>query len=88
MDNIIGIDLGGTSIKGGRIEGGRIVRQSQSDTQASLGGDVTMNVLKNVIADLKDLCGFDKKKEESLLFFVVMTMTMLVAFFFANVLRI
>ena len=54
MDNIIGIDLGGTSIKGGRIEGGRIVRQSQSDTQASLGGDVTMNVLKIVIADLKD----------------------------------
>lgn len=52
MDNIIGIDLGGTSIKGGRIEGDRIVRQTASDTQASLGGDITMNVLKGVIADL------------------------------------
>lgn len=52
MENIIGIDLGGTSIKGGRIENGRIVKQTQADTQAALGGDVTLNVLKDVISDL------------------------------------
>lgn len=52
MENIIGIDLGGTSIKGGRIEGGRIVRQTASDTQASLGGDITLRVLRDVISDL------------------------------------
>ena len=52
MENIIGIDLGGTSIKGGRIEDGRIVKQTQADTQAVLGGDVTLNILKGVISDL------------------------------------
>ena len=52
MENIIGIDLGGTSIKGGRIENGRIVKQIQADTQAALGGDVTLNVLKDVISEL------------------------------------
>lgn len=52
MKNIIGIDLGGTSIKGGRIEGECIVKQASADTQASLGGDVTMGVLKGVIAEL------------------------------------
>ena len=52
MENIIGIDLGGTSIKGGRIENGRIVKQSQADTQAAKGADVTLNVLKGVISEL------------------------------------
>jgi glucokinase len=52
MENIIGIDLGGTSIKGGRIENGRIVKQSQADTQAVQGADVTLNVLKGVISEL------------------------------------
>lgn len=52
MENIIGIDLGGTSIKGGRIEDGRIVKQTQADTQAVLGCDVTLNILKGVISDL------------------------------------
>ena len=52
MENIIGIDLGGTSIKGGRIENGRIVKQSQADTLAAQGAEVTLNVLKDVISEL------------------------------------
>ena len=52
MENIIGIALGGTTIKGGRIEDGRIVCKTSSDTQAPLGGDVTMSVLKSVISEL------------------------------------
>lgn len=52
MENIIGIDLGGTSIKGGRIENGRIVKQSQADTLAAQGAEVTLNVLKGVISEL------------------------------------
>ena len=52
MKNIIGIDLGGTSIKGGRIEGESIVMQASADTQAALGGEVTIGVLKGVISKL------------------------------------
>lgn len=52
MSNVIGIDLGGTSIKGGRIDDGIIVKQCNLDTRASEGGEVTLNVLKKIIQTL------------------------------------
>lgn len=52
MDNIIGIDLGGTSIEGGRIEDGRIAKQVKFDTMAAHGGEKTLQVLKEAIAEL------------------------------------
>ncbi len=52
MENIIGIDIGGTSIVGGRIEGGEIIDQVSADTKASQGGGSTLQVLKNVIGQL------------------------------------
>lgn len=53
MENIIGIDIGGTSIVGGRIEGNVIVAQVSSDTLAQEGGDKTLDVLKGIIRQLK-----------------------------------
>jgi Transcriptional regulator/sugar kinase len=53
MNNVIGIDLGGTSIKAGRIEDGIISGQCSLDTRASEGGEVTLNVLRKVIQTLK-----------------------------------
>ena len=52
MENIIGIDMGGTTIKGGLIEGESMVRQVSADTQAQVGGDVTLNILKGVIISI------------------------------------
>ena len=52
MENIIGIDLGGTKIAGGRIENESIVKELSADTKASDGGEVTLNILKNLIGDL------------------------------------
>lgn len=46
MENIIGIDLGGTKIAGGRIENESIVKELSADTKASDGGEVTLNILK------------------------------------------
>ena len=54
MENIIGIDMGGTTIKGGLIEGEFMVRQVSADTQAQAGGDITLNILKGVIRQLKN----------------------------------
>lgn len=54
MENIIGVDLGGTTIVGGRIEGESIVEQLALDTNAELGGEVTLDVLKRIIRDLSD----------------------------------
>ncbi|MFA5649806.1 MAG: ROK family protein [Proteiniphilum sp.] len=53
MKNIIGVDIGGTSIVGGRIEGDRIVEQLSAGTNASEGGEKTLGILKEVIAKLK-----------------------------------
>ena len=53
MENILGIDMGGTSIVGGRIEGDRIVEQITVDTCAQEGGDKTMNILKELVRNLK-----------------------------------
>lgn len=52
--NVLGIDIGGTSIVGGKIEDGRIVGQSKAGTLASEGGDVSLGVLKSVVAELVD----------------------------------
>lgn len=54
MENVIGIDIGGTSIEGGRIEGNRIVKRAKSDTMAAVGGSRTIAVLKELIAGLVD----------------------------------
>ena len=53
MKHIIGIDLGGTTIKGGLIEGQNIINEEVADTRASEGGEVTLNALKEVIRKLK-----------------------------------
>ena len=53
MENIIGVDIGGTSIVGGRIEGNRIVAQVTTDTHAQEGGEKTLDVLKEVVRRLK-----------------------------------
>lgn len=52
--NVLGIDIGGTSIVGGKIEDGRIVGQSKAGTRASEGGYVSLGVLKSVVAELVD----------------------------------
>ena len=52
MKNIIGLDIGGTTIKGGLIVGKDIVKQHNADTKSDEGGDVTLNVLKDVINKL------------------------------------
>lgn len=52
--NVLGIDIGGTSIVGGKIEDGRIVGQSKAGTRAFEGGDVSLGVLKSVVAELVD----------------------------------
>ena len=52
MSCIIGIDLGGTSIKGGLIQNGEITKHCALDTRASEGGEVTLDVLKEVISRL------------------------------------
>jgi glucokinase len=53
MENIIGVDIGGTSIVGGRIEGNRIVAQVTTDTHAQEGGEKTLDILKEVVRRLK-----------------------------------
>ncbi|MDO5522678.1 MAG: ROK family protein [Bacteroidia bacterium] len=52
MKNVIGIDLGGTTIKGGLIEGQSIVKEEVAETRASEGGETTLNALKDIIRKL------------------------------------
>lgn len=52
MSNILGIDIGGTSIVGGRVEKGVITNQITVDTQANIGGEFTLLALKKLIKDL------------------------------------
>lgn len=54
MSTVIGIDIGGTSIEGGRIKCGQIVSHAKADTKASIGGETTIQVLKDVISRLID----------------------------------
>ena len=53
MKHIIGIDLGGTTIKGGLIEGQNMVEEKVADTRAAEGGETTLAVLKDIIRELK-----------------------------------
>ncbi|HHN47135.1 MAG TPA: ROK family protein, partial [Planctomycetes bacterium] len=47
MASVIGIDLGGTNIRAGRVdERGNIIQRANIDTQAHAGGDV---VMRNII---------------------------------------
>lgn len=52
MENIIGIDLGGTTIVGGRIEREQIVEQVSTPTEAQEGGERTLAILKEIIRSL------------------------------------
>ena len=52
MSSYIGIDLGGTNIKGGLVKEGRLVRSVSKPTLADIGGDTTLNALKSVISEL------------------------------------
>ena len=52
MKNIIGVDIGGTTIKGGAIEAGRIIKQLVSETKPTEGGDITLDILKDLIRKL------------------------------------
>lgn len=54
MENIIGIDMGGTSIMGGLIEGDTIIKHFTTETKAQEGGVVTLNLLIEVIRQLKN----------------------------------
>lgn len=49
----MGIDIGGTTINGGRIEGAQIVEEITMDTMAREGGVTTINIVKEVIRRLK-----------------------------------
>jgi Transcriptional regulator/sugar kinase len=53
MKQIIGVDIGGTTIKGGLIEGERLIKQVVQDTEAAKGGETTLNILTEVIRQLK-----------------------------------
>lgn len=53
MKHIIGIDLGGTNVKGGLIEGQNMVKEEVADTRAPEGGEITLAVLKDIIRKLK-----------------------------------
>lgn len=52
MKNVLGIDIGGTTIVGGRIEGNAIAEQISADTNALEGGNKTLNILIDVIKKL------------------------------------
>ncbi len=52
MENIIGVDIGGTTIVGGRIENNIIVDQLSGDTNAAEGGETTLNIIKKIIGKL------------------------------------
>ena len=52
MKNVIGIDIGGTTIVGGRIEGYLIAEQLSGETNATEGGNKTLDILKGIIRKL------------------------------------
>ena len=54
MKNIIGIDIGGTTIVGGRVENSVITQQLSKDTNALEGGQITLNILTGIISELKN----------------------------------
>jgi len=52
MKNVVGIDIGGTNIVGGRIEGNVIAAQLSEETNALEGGSRTLDILKGIIGKL------------------------------------
>lgn len=52
MQEVIGIDLGGTTIKGGRLDGDVLKQTTCLPSRSEIGGDVTMSVLFEVIESL------------------------------------
>ena len=50
----IGVDVGGTTIKVGRVSHQRLVESLVVDTQAAVGGDTTLQVLLDAIRQLMD----------------------------------
>lgn len=48
----IGIDIGGTSIKAGLIENGKLQKTLTADTQAHKGGETTLKVIEKLITQL------------------------------------
>ena len=54
MKNIIGIDIGGTTIVGGRVENSVITQQLSRDTNALEGSEITLNILQGIISELKN----------------------------------
>lgn len=54
MKSIIGIDLGGTTIKGGVIVENRITKQAKKETLANTGGEASLNQLYALIDELID----------------------------------
>ena len=52
MGNIIGVDLGGTTIDAGIIVEGHVLKSYKTGTQASVGGKKTIGLLVNLISDL------------------------------------
>lgn len=55
MKNIIGIDLGATTIKGGLVIGNHLIKQVTKNTEANKGGETSLNILKEVILELKSV---------------------------------
>ena len=52
MKNVIGIDIGGTNIVGGRIVNNSIEKQLSAETKAAEGGDVTLGILIDLLKNL------------------------------------
>ncbi len=55
MKNIIGIDLGATTIKGGLVIGNHLIKQVTKNTEADKGGETSLNILKEVILELRSV---------------------------------
>lgn len=52
MTHIIGVDLGGTSIEAGTISDGKVLKTYKVATQASIGGEKTIDLLRKAISSL------------------------------------
>lgn len=55
MKNIIGIDIGATTIKGGLVIGNHLIKQVTKNTEADKGGETSLNILKEVILELRSV---------------------------------
>ncbi|HBG40753.1 MAG TPA: sugar kinase [Porphyromonadaceae bacterium] len=53
MKHLIGIDIGGTTIKGGLVKDRDLIKQTVRDTEADKGGEITLMILEEIIDRLK-----------------------------------